>query len=416
MKFIITIFLSLSFVIWAQSDRNVAKVSMLRGQAFIKSTDGKTKPIKLDDWLSEGDIIQTKEKSFAKLIFTDKSTMNVGPNSEVNVNKFGGGQVGLVSVIQGQIRSQVTKDVLKQSEDKSKLIIKTKSAAMGIRGTDFLVTYSPETDRTNLVTFEGNVAMAQINQDESAINDVGQLENIVSDSSRSVAVTDGLYAGAAPDQQRVTIPTKISPLQFEILRENGNFEAPEKQEKNESFNSVVPPGLSSIVVANEQIIPQTKEEPKNELPPPEGSVNERTGAFAPTAGGIIDLKSGHYIAPPQGSHFDSNAKVYLVPASLGTVDSKGDYRPPEGLKLNTDGNFQVTGEMNQPPIAVPRAQVLSTEGMLKTEQNRHPPPNDVLGRGFFIPGNYFIDNRDISVNPNLNIPHDTKVKFNIQTQ
>jgi hypothetical protein len=417
MKLIISIILVFNLFAWAESDRNVAKVAMLRGQAFVKTADGKVKPIKLDDWLSEGEIVQTKEKSFAKLVFTDKSTMNVGPNSELNINKFGGGQVGLVSVIQGQIRSQVTKDVLKQQQDKSKLIIKTKSAAMGVRGTDFLVTYSPETDRTNLITFEGNVAMAQINQNESSLEDVGQLEMIVSDTARAVAVTDGLYAGAAPGQQHVTIPTKISPVQFEILQENGNFELQEKQEKNESFNSVVPPGLSPVVVANEQVLPQPKEDQKSELPPPEGLVNERTGAFAPTAGGIVDLKTGHYIAPPQGSNFDSNAKVYLVPTSLGTVDSKGDYRPPEGLKLTSDGNFQATGELNQPPIAIPRGQVLSTEGMLQPSQaiNR-PPQNDVLGRGFFIPGNYFIDNRDISVSPNLNIPQDTKVKFNIQTQ
>jgi len=44
---------------------------------------GKTQPLKVEDWVEEGAIIKTFEKSFVKLIFIDKSSMNVGPASEM---------------------------------------------------------------------------------------------------------------------------------------------------------------------------------------------------------------------------------------------------------------------------------------------------------------------------------------------
>ncbi|MFZ4714407.1 MAG: FecR family protein [Bacteriovoracaceae bacterium] len=430
MKLLIVIFVSIALSAWAQSDRNVAKVSLLRGQAIVKSLDGKSRELKQDEWVSQGDIIQTKEKSFAKLTFTDKSTMNVGPASEVNINKFGGGEAGLISVIKGQIRSQVTKDVLKQEQDKSKLIIKTKTAAMGIRGTDFLVSFSPETERTNLITFEGNVAMAQIEASEAPIIDIAQLETIVSDPNRAVSVTDGLYAGSSPEQQHVTTPTKISPMQFETLKENENMETKTSTSNTTSFHSIVPPGLSAKTVSNDQEIPLAQEKTKTELPSPEGQVDSRTGAVAPPAGGIIDLKTGFYIAPPPGSKFDANAGVYIVPSTHGTVDNKGDFKAPEGLKLNNQGGF-IPIDSKAPPInqdqtqnGPSKNQNVSPDAVLKVATQApqvmpaafQPRPNDVLGGGFFIPGNYFIDNRDTSINPNLNNPTETKVKFNIQAQ
>lgn len=494
---------------------NIAKVAMVRGSAIMKISGKADANLKLDDWVPAGAIIATKEKSVVKLTFIDKSQMNIGPNSEMAINKFGGGEAGLISVIKGQIRSQVTKDVLKH-DDKSKLLIKTKSAAMGIRGTDFQISYNQENNNTALITFEGNVAMAQINEAESANSSPAQFEQIVSDPGRAVAVTEGLYAGANPALDHATIPVKASPVQVEQLKSNETFEEKkaESGEAQKSYNSPIPPGVSTLACANNNtaaLETQVKaevgaakiEEQAKELtaavntPPAEGYVDPNTGAVAPIAGGFVDMNTGIYIAPPPGSTFDQNTGVYVPPSSYGTIDANGSYKAPEGLKLTADGQFvpdakvptTTGGESSQTkpqgdnkttataataaagtattakpadagaakpatgtaaaaaagaaakpadtaaakpagPVIMPVTAQMATGPTLLAQQevahqvvqliastggNAPPPPpvNDVLGGGFFIPGNYFIDTRPTNIAAPVVINETSKVSFTI---
>lgn len=512
--------LTLSF----NSFANIAKVAMVRGNAMMKVAGKGDAPLKLDDWVPEGATIVTKEKSVVKLTFTDKSQMNIGPNSEMAINKFGGGEAGLISVIKGQIRSQVTKDVLKH-DDKSKLLIKTKSAAMGIRGTDFSVAFNEENNNTALITYEGNVSLAQINEAEAVNSTPAQFEQIVSDPGRAVPVTEGLYAGANPNLDHATIPTKISPVQYEQMKTNETFEEKkaESSEPQKSYNSPIPPGVSTLAATNsntETLESQVKTEVGAEViaeqakeltaavntPPAEGYVDPNTGAVAPIAGGFIDMKTGIYIAPPPGSVFDPNTGVYVPPASYGTVDASGSYKAPEGLKLTSDGQFipdtkpaagggsndsgaakpqgenksatataatgaagagtvtaaaakaatetgkpgaagtlatgapkpgdagagkpaeapkpagpviiPVTAQMATGPTFAPVAEVAQqvVQMIASTGGNILPPPppvNDVLGGGFFIPGNYFIDTVPTNIAAPVVINETSKVTFTI---
>lgn len=336
--------------------QQVAKVAMLKGSASAKTKTGEVKTLKIDDWVTVGDLISTKDKTLLKLVFTDKSTMNMGPNSEMNIASMGGNEAGLINVIKGQIRSQVTKDVLKQNEDKSKLILKTKTAAMGIRGTDFMVTYNPDNQNTALVTFEGNVAMVQIDANEAGIVAPQSIDLILNDSSRSVAVTEGTFSASNPTLDHATIAVKISPAQFEALNSNKEFEekpttSTVSNEPKQAINSVLPPGLTSQVATNNNLTTLettiktqtvTTQSPSESIkaPPPEGMVDKATGAVAPPAGGFIDLKTSIYIAPPPGSTFDKVAGVYVPPPTFGAVNlSTGEYKAPEGLKLTSEGTF-----------------------------------------------------------------------------
>lgn len=89
--------------------------------------------------------------------------MNLGPNSQMVINAFPKKEAGIITLVKGQIRSQVTKDYMEmEDKSKSKLYIKTKTAAMGIRGTDFQVNFNPQNQNTSLITFEGKVAMATL--------------------------------------------------------------------------------------------------------------------------------------------------------------------------------------------------------------------------------------------------------------
>jgi len=80
-----------------------------------------------------------------KLIFIDKSTMNLGPGSQVVINSFPKNEAGIISLVKGQIRSQVTKDYMEmKSHETSKLYIKLALRPLGFAGQIFkLITIQP---------------------------------------------------------------------------------------------------------------------------------------------------------------------------------------------------------------------------------------------------------------------------------
>ena len=97
-------------------------VKLIRGEV-VSIEAGKQSTLKFGDWVSSGAVIKTADKSFVKLIFLDKSSINIGPNSQMNIEKFSGSEAGLINVVKGMIRSQVTKDHLQRSKEGSKLFI-----------------------------------------------------------------------------------------------------------------------------------------------------------------------------------------------------------------------------------------------------------------------------------------------------
>jgi hypothetical protein len=290
--------------------------------------------------------------------------MNVGPDSQMKIDSFPKSEPGVITLVKGKVRSKVTKNYMDMKDkDKSKLFIKTKTAAMGVRGTDFQVSFNPMNQATSLVTFEGAVAMAKLMGAIPPRGMQGMLEKVVSSPS-AVMVRRGQYSGSSPKTKRATIPIKISPVQLETLESN---ETPGVQsdkkgassKPKKSFRNVVPPGMDSKTVANEEsgvdkamtdtmgsgAVRNVKKQVEAEIgpiadaPPPEGMVDSATGAIAPTAGGFIDLDTAQYVPPPEGSTYDANAGVYVPPADVGYVDPATGNFTNDHYDLQPDGSF-----------------------------------------------------------------------------
>lgn len=356
----------------AQGDSGVAKVIILKGEAQEFPVEGSPRVLKRGDWVAEGSTVRSKSRSFVKLLFIDKSQMNIGPESEMKIKEFPRNKAGIINLLKGKVRAKVTKNYMDIDKKKSKLFIKTKTAAMGVRGTDFQVIYNPKNDVTSLVTFEGAVAMAKI---DDSIKDNRINQNVLESAlnkREAVIVKQGQYSGAIPGQKRVSIPVKISPTQLESLKSTepgvSSSDSPRKPasveptESKRVVRSIVPPGLDAKSVAGvnagtvekalsdsvgkniaEKVMANTTariDNIRNEGPPPEGFVDNSTGAYAPPAGGFVDDKTGLYVPPTEGSAFDPNAGVYIPPPEVGTVDTDtGGYVPPEGYKLVDNGEF-----------------------------------------------------------------------------
>ena len=167
---IIFILLSLAGEIFAE-EAKVATVLLLKGIVKAKLLDGKTIDLKKDQTLPEGAEVITSDRSFVKLIFIDKSIINLGPSSSMQIQAFPKKEAGIIKLIRGQMRAEVTKNYMEiDDKTKSKLYVQTKTSAMGIRGTDFQVNYNPANQNSSLIVFEGKVVMAHI--DRANQNDV----------------------------------------------------------------------------------------------------------------------------------------------------------------------------------------------------------------------------------------------------
>lgn len=347
------------------AQEGIAKVILLKGKVVeILDSDQSKITLKKGDWVQEGSIIESGKGSFAKLLFIDKSQMFISPKSSVRVKEFPKNEAGVIDLLQGRIRSKVSKNYMEIDKAKSKLFIKTKSAAMGVRGTDFQVVYNPKNEATSLVTFEGAVAMGHLKSGEAGSINRNSLEQRLN-SSEAVIVKRGQYSGAIPGRNRVTIPVKISPAQLEVLRTHGeqvSSNSKDSSSSESSVRSIIPPGMNAKSATTDQSevvesiatkvtgvdkskLDQEKvdngsgyfDQVKSDVPA-EGLVDATTGAYAPPAGGYVDNETGLYVAPKKGAAYDSNADVYVPGPELGSIDpATGDYVPPKGYSLAENG-------------------------------------------------------------------------------
>ena len=379
-SYLLTFFLVLAFseVSFAQKAGEVAKVIILKGKVFEVTKEG-SKKLSKGDWVSQGSVVKSSGRSFLKLLFLDKSQMNLGANSELKIKEFPRNKAGIISLLKGKVRAKVTKNYMEIDKNKSKLFIKTKTAAMGVRGTDFQVVFNPRNKVTSLVTFEGAVAMTKL---DSRLKDVQISQNSLEtrlNRAEAVIVRQGQYSGSTPGKSRVSVPVKISPTQLESLKSADQVSSNSSSEKSSPQRSIIPPGIdpkklaeatgSSVENALEasvgsdnlkKVENSTKDailEARQSGPPPEGFEDRKTGAYAPAAGGYVDTKTGLYIPPSSGSSFDANAGVYVPNPEVGTVDAEtGEYVPPKGFEpLLVDGSkvgFKDISENGRGPASV----------------------------------------------------------------
>jgi hypothetical protein len=367
--FLFLVLIALSTTAWAQ--KKVAIVKLLKGDVDVL-TLGKTSKLKVDDWVEDGSVVKTAEKSFVKLVFIDKSQMNIGPSSEMKIEKFGEKDSGVIDLVKGKIRSQVTKDYLQMDRNKSKLFIKTPNAVMGVRGTDFLISTNGMT--TSTVLFEGAIAFNRL-ENRGEVNS-GRLEDIV---DRGVSIHPGEFSVADQIHPLPTVPSVLNVQQREALEKNQNFSSdrtPGNSSASVSEKSIVPPGLSGHIVSNDTSTLKSEISSVATAPVQPPKMADAQGfvtadSIKPTNGSFLHVESGVIIPPPPGSVFDPVTNSYIPTGSAGTVSSTGDYLPPKNIEITSDGKVLVatvdptTGQTVVTQTAAP-APVTSTTAIISS--------------------------------------------------
>lgn len=380
----------------------VAVASIIRGEVDLLIM-GKTIRLKKDDWVKEGSVVKTADKSFVKLIFIDKSQMNIGPNTEMKIAKFNGNDSGIIDLVKGKIRSQVTKDYLQMKDkDRSKIFVKTPNAVMGIRGTDFMI--STNGINTSAVLFEGSVVFAKNTDFSNSSTD--RLEDLV---NRGVRMHPGEFSVVEQNRSRPTEPAFLNIEQREVLEKNDNFDS-DRNPSNSSAQkveskSVVPEGLSGAVVSNNsesikaEVVSNDSSTAAKSVPSssdPNGYIKGEK--LKPANGSFVHLESGTIIPPGPGSVLDTNTNTYIPGPDQGDVTNVGEYLPPKNVEITDDGKIMIafkdaSGVMKIQEIEKPKPLIndfgssLGSAGDIIAKQPsivnpNGPITNDILNKSF----------------------------------
>lgn len=335
---ILTLIFSLLFV-HAQKGKNVAVIKMVRGDVKITDPDNGVLAAKKGDWIREGAIVTTGNRSVAKLSFIDKSAMNVGPNSQMKVEKFAKDEAGVIEVLSGKIRSQVTKNYMDMEKDKSKLFVKSKSAVMGIRGTDFIFSTNKSNGQSSAVLFEGSVVF---NRNNGKRLGPKALERLV---DSGVRIKPGQFSMASPNMNKPTFPAKLDSRQFRALSKNKNLDGDFSQ-KSAKIKNIVPKGLSGEIVSNEtsDLKNEIKKKFNMDINYTKPNVDMEVanggnvdGFIKPPDGSPLHIESASVLPLSSNSTFDKNTGEWR--SQEFAIDATGNVVAPEGFKITDEGKI-----------------------------------------------------------------------------
>ena len=310
-------------------------VENIRGEAKLEPGG---RVLKVKDELSVNNVITTSAKSFVKIADSKGGVISVGPESSIKLAKSEAAEVTTINLIKGQLRATFKKN---ESEN-YKSVIKTPTAAMGVRGTDFHFIYNPDNHISTILTYDGKVDFVEHAPDQEMT--LQQFE-----ASQKIKIPTGHISGVFTDEAKATEPIKISPIQFEILK--SNFELKEgtgqKVTRAKESKSMGTGDLAStqndLAKKDNNLIPVPKKFIDDEYFEDKVKAN-------PTikSGGYLDLKTGIYVRPPDNSDYDAANDVYYPPIEFGGIDEEsGEYVAPPGLILHPLKGFMFTTDIMQ---------------------------------------------------------------------
>lgn len=141
----------------------VGRLSQVEGRVdILKGGQLPATPAKVDDTVQTGDVVRTKTLSKAQITFIDNSTMAIAPESRVGIEAYlfdaaKEKRHAVVQLFQG-LAHVVIKQIYKSAEPD--FIVKTHTAIMGVRGTEFGIRLQP--NDSTILNFKGALQVGNI--------------------------------------------------------------------------------------------------------------------------------------------------------------------------------------------------------------------------------------------------------------
>lgn len=268
----IAILFAFAFKSFASSTHGVLMV--VKGDVtVVTSKDQKSVKAKIGTKIFPGDTIETKKDARAKLVMVDKNIINISPDSKFQLEKYEYNEKenkkgAILNVIYGKVRATVTQ---KYDGEENKFQVKTKSSVAGVRGTDFMVSFSQTTNTSKVVTFEGRVEVG------SGLDATGRIQN-------PVVVDPGQFTVASAN----AVPTSPATMPQEELNSLSQQTVAEAPSSNENSGREPAQGEQGSEEKKKEGGSGSSREPSSQQP----------GAAAPSRGGSVLAEMGEDVAAP----------------------------------------------------------------------------------------------------------------------
>jgi hypothetical protein len=211
-KILVIFFLSITSF---SNPNEIGKVLKMKGLVIAKRENLQVE-LKVNSKIILNDTITTKKSSFLKVEFSDKTTITIGPNSEMNIEKFTLDKGSIFKLVKGQFRTKVDKKITKED----KVLINTNLASLAIRGTEFL---------TNSYIVQGKSVT-----DTALLK--GSIQTTLKDSPSFILnSSEAFNTSQIASNQGIT---KLSPETVEGLLKNQDSFLPNLQNIDGSFNDI----------------------------------------------------------------------------------------------------------------------------------------------------------------------------------
>ncbi|MBI3558326.1 MAG: FecR domain-containing protein [Deltaproteobacteria bacterium] len=197
----------------ASDSAGVGKLTKIEGAPGVKivSGNGSVREVEKNGPIFEHDKIVTRTTQTVTLVFRENSEIVLAPESEFVIEKYLATrtQTTILHLAYGLMRSLVNK-VYSENEA---FVVETSNAAMGVRGTNFLVEADRQSGKTILTTLRGTVAIAQNMQ-------------ALKDPTRTTLVSAGQKCSMQNGMKNATPPASYDKTQLHehLQKASPNFE------------------------------------------------------------------------------------------------------------------------------------------------------------------------------------------------
>jgi hypothetical protein len=154
----------------------LCQLKLMKGQVFKKSGEDLIE-VKVGERFNKNDTIVTGEKSLARIMVVDDTTITIGPSSELNFTDFEYTDKDNRKLLYNLIKGQLSGHVRQKAKD-GDIQFKTKYTVLGVRGTEILMNFRTvnNVDVSEYALLSGK---AVITDDKNAAHEIAKGERVV---------------------------------------------------------------------------------------------------------------------------------------------------------------------------------------------------------------------------------------------
>ncbi len=190
----------------------VGQLRLVRGSVY-KKVKGELQAVKIGTRFSKSDTLVTEEKSFARIQVVDDTVITLGQNSELNFEEFKFTDKTNRQAVFNFIKGQLTGHVRNKAKE-GDIQVRTKTAVMGIRGTQILVNHQTVKAR--------EISEFALLSGSADVTDPQGSRSALAKADRLVVVTNPTTQASGSEKQKLS-EALLKELEAEGLNEEKEF-------------------------------------------------------------------------------------------------------------------------------------------------------------------------------------------------